>query len=403
MWLLFSAVYVALLGLMDLLVDLIAINYYGVDAVTLGMLSSLWVFVYVVVSRVASRVAENRGSRYLVLASLGTTEVFIYTLLVLKGLHYLFISQAMHSSSVALVRSAVSNSILDNVESEEWNAANKRYFQASLLLEGVIMYLTSWITMYRLVTDLVPWLFVVPGVIAIPLFLLTPRSRFAFSRSLYKTERSINTSLESVSVLNSFGYEPLYIPAKARLFSRIWRSRASLTLSDVLVSTSAFRLGNSYIFTPLTFVFLRVLGINNESILIVYGFSKLLAALTLIALPGEFGRKLTLVALLLRLLAASLIMSALLTHNYELILALTLIYLANIVIDTRLYSMYIDASLASNPATYSIVSEASNFAGALTSGYILMLGGKSVLLAVMTALTLVALRAPLKSRSPERF
>lgn len=399
MWLLFSAVYMALLGLMDLLVDLIAINYYSVDAVTLGILSSLWILVYVVVSRMASRVAESKGSRYLMLASLGTIEVFIYTLLVLKGLHYLFISQVMHSLSVAFARSAVSNSILDNVESEEWNTVNKRYLQASLFLEGVIMYLVSWVTLHRLVADLTPWLFTVSGVIAASLFFLTPSSRFTFSRSLYRTEKSLNTSLESVSILNSFGYEPLYIPAKAKLFSQVWRSRVSLTLGDVLVSKSSFRLGNSYLFTPLTFILIKVLSLNNESILMIYGVSKLLATLALIALPDEFGRRLTSVALLLRLLAASLIISALLTRNYELILALTLIYLVNIMIDTRLYSMYIDASLASNPATYSIVSEASNFAGALTSGYILTLGGTPIMLVVMTMLTLATLRAPLKSES----
>ncbi|MEM0038020.1 MAG: hypothetical protein QXU35_05385 [Zestosphaera sp.] len=396
MWLLLSTMYVAFLGLTDLLVDLVAINYYGIDAVTLGLLSGLWVILYALTSKIASRTAESRGPKTLIMISMLTVQTFIYFLLVLKGIQYLFIAQALHAVSVALAKNAVSIAILDNMDEREWDSVNRRYFQVTLFFEGFLLYITSWFSL-SLVVDSALWFSIVSGVICSLLFYYIPSGRFSLTRSLYRTERSINTSLTAVGILASLGYEPLYIPSKARAFSRVWSSKVALTTADVMFSTSAFKVSNSFLFTPLSFIFIRLLNLSNEVVLTIYGVAKLSAALALTLLPTSFGRNLTLAALILRLLAASLIISAFLTKNYEITLTLALVYLANVIVDSKLYSLYIDASLASSPATYTILSEISSFAGALTSGYVLTLGGMSLLLTTMTALTLVAARAPFKS------
>lgn len=397
-WLLLSTIYIAFLGLVDLLVDLIAINYYSVDAVTLGVLSGLWVLCYTLTSRVASRIAEAKGPKALIMISLLTVQGSIYFLLVLKGIQCLFIAQALHAISVALTKNTVSIAILDNMSDEEWDNANRKYLQITTFFEGLLLYTTSWFPLTQVVNSAL-WFSIAFGVTCLLLLYSLPTSRFSLTRSLYRTEKSINTSLNAVGVLASLGYEPLLIPSKARTFSRIWSSRISLTVADVMFSTSAFKVGNSFLFTPLSYIFIRLLNLSNGVVLTIYGIAKLSAALTLTLLPTSLGRSLTLMALMLRLLATGLIISAFLTESHELILALTLVYLANIVIDSKLYSLYIDASLASNPATYTVISEVSSFVGAVTSGYVLTLGGTPLLLASIATLTLVATRAPLKSRN----
>lgn len=381
-----------------MLVDLIAINYYGVNAVTLGLLSGLWVLFYTLTSNVASRTAEAKGPKIPIMTSLLTVQGFIYFLLVLKGIQYLFIAQALHAISVALTKNSVSIAILDNMSEEEWDNINRRYLQVNMFFEGLLLYTTSWFPLTQVISSAL-WFSIAFGVTCLLLLHSLPTGRFSLTRSLYRTEKSIGTSLSAVSILASLGYEPLFIPSRARTFSRIWSSRISLTVADVMISTSAFKLSNSFLFTPLSYIFIKLLNLSNGAVLAIYGIAKLSAALTLTFLPTYLGRGLTLTALMLRLLAASLIVSAFLTKSYELILALTLVYLANMVIDSKLYSLYIDASLASNPSTYTILSEISNFAGALTSGYVLTLGGTPLLLASISVLTLIVTRAPLKSRN----
>ncbi|MEM4697034.1 MAG: hypothetical protein QW501_01835, partial [Zestosphaera sp.] len=147
MWLLLSSVYVAFLGLSDIVIDLIAVNYYRVNAVTLGLLSSLWIFVYVVASRLASRIAENKGSRPLVVTSVLTTLLLFYFLFTLWDFYYLLISQVLHSLSVALIRNSISITILNSLESEEWDSTNRVFFQFSMFFEGVFLYVTSFFSL----------------------------------------------------------------------------------------------------------------------------------------------------------------------------------------------------------------------------------------------------------------
>lgn len=398
MWLLLSSVYVAFLGLSDIVIDLIAINYYRVNAVTLGLLSSLWIFVYVVASRLASRIAENKGSRPLVVTSVLTTLLLFYFLFTLGDFYYLLISQVLHSLSVALIRNSISITILNSLESEEWDSTNRVFFQFSMFFEGVFLYVTSFFSLASLVNS-VTLLSAAFLTTSIFLLLFMPSSKLSFSRDLFRAEKNINSSLSTVSILSSIGYEPLYTPSKARMLSRMLETRHTLTIGDVLASVAGFRLSNSFFFTPLAFIFLRVLGLSSDSVLAIYGLAKIVASISLSFFPKYLGKKLAMIVLAFRLLIMTLLVSSLLTRSYELIVALTLTYLFNIALDTKLYSLYIEASLASNPSTYSIVSEFSNMVGALMSGYLITLGGLPTTLVSILTTTLVSSRAIIKTGS----
>lgn len=398
MWLLLSSAYIAFLGLCDIAIDLIAINHYRVDAVTLGLFNALWILVYVVASRLASRIAENKGPRPLVIAStLATLLLFIY-LFTFGNLYYLVISQVLHSLSVALIRNSVSITILNSLESEEWDDTNRIFFQLSMFLEGLFLYGTSLFSLTFLINSATAFS-VAFLAMSILLFSSMPPSKLSFSRGLFRTEKNVNSLLSTISILSSVGYEPLYSPPKARMLSLMLETRHTLTVGDVLVSVAGFRLGNSFFFTPLAFVFLRVLGLNSDSVLAIYGIAKIAASISLSFFPSSLSRKLAMIALISRLSVMALLISSLLTSRYELVAALTLTYLFNIALDSKFYSLYIEASLASNPSTYSIVSELSNMVGALTSGYLIALGGLPATLASITVTTLMSSRAIIKTGS----
>lgn len=398
MWLLLSSMYVAFLGLIDVVIDLIAVSYYRVDATTLGLLASLWIFVYAVVSRLASRVAENKGSKPLIVISMPITLTLIAFLFSLGNFYCIIVSQVLHASSVALVRNSISITILNNLESEDWNFANRLFFQLSMFFEGVFLYMTSLLSLAFLIdsASIFSATFLSVGLL---LLLLTPSSKLSFSRDLFRVEKNINSSLSTVNILSSIGYEPLYAPSKARMLSRMLETRNTLSVGDVLTSVIGFRLSNSFFFTPLAFILLRVLGISSESVLAVYGIAKVLASVSLSFFPNNIGRGLAVTTLLLRLLIMALFVSSALTHSYALIIALALTYLFNIALDAKLYSLYIEASLASNPSTYSIMSEFSNMIGSLTSGYLIILGGLTTTLTSITITSLVSLRALIKNNS----
>ena len=396
MWLLLSAIYIAFLGLSDVVIDLIAVNHYRADAVTLGLLSSLWILVYVVASRLTSRVAENKGSKPLMITSIFITLLFFIFLFSLRNFYYLVISQILHSLSVALVRNSVSISILNNLESEDWDKANKVFFQFSMFFEGIFLYMVSLFSLTFLINSVTVFT-VVFLLVGISLVLIIPSSKSSLSRDLFRIEKNIESSLSTISILSSMGYEPLYSPPKARIVSRMLESRNTLTVGDVLVSVAGFRLSNSFFFTPLAFVLLRVLNLSSDSVLAIYGVAKIIASISLSFFPKYLDKKLAMMISMIRILVMSLFVSSFLTRSYELIVALTLTYLFNIVLDAKLYSLYIEASLASNPSTYSIVSEFSNMTGALTSGYLISLGGIPMTIASIAIMTLVSLRAIIKN------
>ncbi|MGC8975862.1 MAG: hypothetical protein ACP5KB_06685, partial [Thermoprotei archaeon] len=359
MWLLLSAIYVAFLGLSDVVIDLIAVNYYRVDVIILGLLNSLWILTYIISSRIASRIAENKGSRPLIVISILAMLSFFVFLFSLGNFYYLIISEILHSLSVALVRNGVSITILNNLESEKWDNANRAFFQSSMFFEGVFLYGTSVITLKSLINS-VTALSAALLAVGVFLLLLMPSSNLSISRDLFRVEKSVNSSLSTISILSSIGYEPLYAPSKARVVSRILESRYTLTVGDVLVSVVGFRLSNSFFFTPLAFILLRILGLSSDSALAIYGVAKIVASISLSFFPNYLSRKLAVTILMVRFLVMALLVSSFLTRSYELIAALTLTYLFNIVLDAKLYSLYIEASLASNPSTYSVVSEFSN-------------------------------------------
>lgn len=398
MWLLLSAIYVAFLGLSDVVIDLIAVNYYRVDVIILGLLNSLWILTYIISSRIASRIAENKGSRPLIVISILAMLSFFVFLFSLGNFYYLIISEILHSLSVALVRNGISITILNNLESEKWDNANRAFFQSSMFFEGVFLYGTSVITLKSLINS-VTALSAALLAVGVFLLLLMPSSNLSISRDLFRVEKSVNSSLSTISILSSIGYEPLYAPSKARVVSRILESRYTLTVGDVLVSVVGFRLSNSFFFTPLAFILLRILGLSSDSALAIYGVAKIVASISLSLFPNYLSRKLAVTILMVRFLVMALLVSSFLTRSYELIAALTLTYLFNIVLDAKLYSLYIEASLASNPSTYSVVSEFSNIVGALTSGYLIALGGLPTTLASILATTLVSLRVIIKTSS----
>ena len=398
MWLLLSAIYVAFLGLSDVVIDLIAVNYYRVDVIILGLLNSLWILTYIISSRIASRIAENKGSRPLIVISILAMLSFFVFLFSLGNFYYLIISEILHSLSVALVRNGISITILNNLESEKWDNANRAFFQSSMFFEGVFLYGTSVITLKSLINS-VTALSAALLAVGVFLLLLMPSSNLSISRDLFRVEKSVNSSLSTISILSSIGYEPLYAPSKARVVSRILESRYTLTVGDVLVSVVGFRLSNSFFFTPLAFILLRILGLSSDSALAIYGVAKIVASISLSFFPNYLSRKLAVTILMVRFLVMALLVSSFLTRSYELIAALTLTYLFNIVLDAKLYSLYIEASLASNPSTYSVVSEFSNIVGALTSGYLIALGGLPTTLASILATTLVSLRVIIKTSS----
>lgn len=398
MWLLLSAIYVAFLGLSDVVIDLIAVNYYRVDVVTLGLLSSLWILTYIIASRIASRIAESRGPRPLITISILTMLPFLAFLFSLGDFRHLIVSQILHSLSVALVRNSVSITILNNLESEKWDNTNRAFFQSSMFFEGVFLYGTSVITLKSLINSVTVFS-VGPLAVGVFLLLLMPSSNLSISRDLFRTEKNINSSLSTISILSSIGYEPLYAPSKARVVSRILESQHTLTVGDVLVSVIGFRLSNSFFFTPLAFIFLRILGLSSDFVLAIYGIAKIVASISLSFFPSYLSKKVATTILMVRFLVTALVLGSFLTRSYELIAALTLTYLFNIVLDAKLYSLYIEASLASNPSTYSVISEFSNIAGALTSGYLIALGGLPATLASIAATTLVSLRVIIKTNS----
>lgn len=215
MWLLLSSVYVAFLGLIDVVIDLIAINYYRVNAATLGLLAGLWVFVYAVVSRLASRVAENKGSKPLIVVSMPITLTLIAFLFSFGDFYHIVVSQVLHAFGVALVRNSVSVTILNSLESEDWNSANRMFFQLSMFFEGVFLYVISSLSLTFLIGSASIFSAAFLSVGLLTLFLM-PSGRFSFSRDLFRVEKNVDSSLSTVSILSSIGYEPLYTPSKAR-------------------------------------------------------------------------------------------------------------------------------------------------------------------------------------------
>lgn len=142
-----STMYIAL-GPTDLLVDLVAIDHYGIDTMTLGILSRLWVLLWALASKIALRTAESRASKTLIITilylcfiylyifylyiSMLAVQTFIHFLLVLKGVHHFFIAQALHAVRAALTKNVVSITILGNMN-EEVRRLSTEYWRISAL------------------------------------------------------------------------------------------------------------------------------------------------------------------------------------------------------------------------------------------------------------------------------
>ncbi|MEM3989437.1 MAG: hypothetical protein QW479_03460, partial [Desulfurococcaceae archaeon] len=153
----------------------------------------------------------------------------------------------------------------------------------------------------------------------------------------------------------------------------------------------SLRIGNEYLFTPLPYFLLKVLGLGIDGALAIYGSAKVIASTALSAIPIDFSEKsrtLLIVSLVVRAVSATALL-CLGPSPTLLSISITLVYLTNVFIDIAIYTAFVNATAGYRTAMYTVLSELASLAGAATSGYIFASTGQLGILTAILLLTIV--------------
>ena len=382
-----------LLGVLDLMVNIVAVRILGFDLVQLGILNAAWTIAVIPSLRHANALSNAGLTRRPVILGLTSLTVFIvllYDTVVSRNILLVYPAYMLHAVAYSYIKTGSQTAVLESYQSSSWSYYSRRLSQFAVLSQGLGLLAVSrvWSGLFQAWNYLVLTLVVL--LVNASLIKMIPQPSLRFERILTRIEQYLKKGLTrihgylTVSSLDYADGEKLNM-----IVGRFLGEGVSIPL--LAIALASFRVGNEYLFTPLPYVFIYFMGLSTQDVIALYGLGMILGFVIMLFMPSDVASK---GALTLSVLAKIAGVVSIVVWRPALMASsslLALIYVSNIVIDTTLYTIYIQATSGSNVGLYSMVAEASSLFGTLTSGLVMVALGLNTTLLVLVALNLVPL------------
>lgn len=390
MQLVFACTYIGLLNVIELVLNLFAVVVLGASAIAIGLLNAVWTIAYIPSAYLASKLSNKGFIKELLMSSVILITSSIAILTKASSIAYLSIGFVAHSVSLATARLAIMTALLEANDSSKWSSVNKRYVQLTALIEGLLLLTISSIG-FKVLLNKLTLLAFITGLLGVTTLATAPKTLLPIERTLTRLEKTLHRILLPARAITALGYQSLYTPAGYYIFQRIWSMEAEASIAPIALSLVSLRISNEYLFTPLPYFLLRVLGLGIDGALAIYGSAKVIASTALSAIPIDFpGRSKALLTASLVVRAASAAILLCLGPSPTLLsISITLVYLTNVFIDVAIYTAFVNATAGYRTAMYTMLSELASLTGATTSGYIFASTGPLGILTAILLLTTV--------------
>jgi len=388
LWFFATACYLALLNVLDIIMNLTGLSIYRFTVVELGVFNAVWTITYIFSVRIATRIADRGEFKKNLALSLALILVSLSTLYYSLASHnkvLLYIAYSAHAVAASSLRVSVFTSILENYESYKWSRVNRRLVQTTLLIEGLVLALLSQIG-FKAVVSGIAYLSAITVVLAVLSLVSIPQPTLLIERILYRIEHSLSRMLLPARAALAADYYSIGVPDKQRIAG--FREKVA-SVGLVLICLVGLRISNEYVLTPLPYHMMNSVGLGIETIMWIYGLAKLVTALLLSSVfagtpsKGYFG-----LALAIRLLS-SMALYTFFDQAFLPVLLLALTLYSNTLVDIALYNLYIEVTYGYGAGYYSLVNEFSGFMGSLTSGLIYLFFGVPAILVLIVLSTMV--------------
>lgn len=390
MQLVFACTYIGLLNVIELVLNLFAVVVLGASAIAIGLLNAVWTIAYIPSAYLASKLSNKGFIKELLMSSVILITSSIAILTKASSIAYLSIGFVAHSISLATARLAIMTALLEANDSSKWSSVNKRYVQLTALIEGLLLLTISSIG-FKVLLNKLTLLAFITGLLGVTTLATAPKTLLPIERTLTRLEKTLHRILLPARAITALGYQSLYTPTGYYIFQRIWSMEAEASIAPIALSLVSLRISNEYLFTPLPYFLLRVLGLGIDGALAIYGSAKVIASTALSAIPIDFpGRSKALLTASLVVRAASAAILLCLGPSPTLLsISITLVYLTNVFIDVAIYTAFVNATAGYRTAMYTMLSELASLTGATTSGYIFASTGPLGILTAILLLTTV--------------
>jgi hypothetical protein len=393
MWLYLAGLSLGFLGVMDLIVNIVAVRVLGFNLVELGILNAAWTIAVIPSLRHANALSNAGLTRRPVILGFTSLVVFIvllYDTVVARNITLVYPAYMLHAVAYSYIKTGCQTAVLEAYRSSSWSYYSRRLSQFAVLSQGVGLLAVSrvWSGLFQAWNYLALSLAIL--LVNASLMMLIPQPSLRFERILTRIEQYLKKGLTrihgylTVSSLDYADGDKLNM-----IVGRFLGEGVSIpVLALALVS---FRVGNEYLFTPLPYVFIYYMGLRTPDVIALYGLGMILGFVIMLVMPSNVASK---GALSLSVLAKIAGVVSIVAWRPALMASsslLALIYVSNIVIDTTLYTIYIQATSGSNVGLYSMVAEASSLFGTLTSGLVMVALGLNTTILVLVALNLAPL------------
>ncbi|WP_440059640.1 hypothetical protein ACSU1N_00325 [Thermogladius sp. 4427co] len=377
MWLFVGGLVLGLFGVLDLLINLVAVRILGFGIVELGVLNAVWTILIIPSLRHANAFSNAGVTKKPVVMSLVFLIVlvaFLYESIELKVPGLIYLAYGLHAISYAYAKTSCQTAVLESFPSDKWPSVNRRLSQTSILFDGVLLIILSKTWPLILLPEYYTF-FSVTAIASLGMLLAAiPQPKYRFERIISRIENYMKRGLTRIHgfvALTSIDYvEKSYLNSIADKYIV-----SGLGLSLILASLASFRVGNEYLFTPLPYIFIILKGLHIRDVLFIYGVSKIISFILLFLIPRNVVSKgMYLVSIILRVLGVVAIMIEAPDPLYASLMLAT-IYVTNLIIDTTLYAHYLETTGGSNIGWYSLTAEFASFIGTLTSGLVFQLVG----------------------------
>ncbi|ADV64912.1 hypothetical protein [Desulfurococcus mucosus] len=390
-----AAFNIGLISVMDLLVNLVAVKYFGFNAVELGILNAAWTLVFIPVVRVADKLSD--AGRVGLLWRLGSFSMILLQALMCLSMWFdekplIYVAYMVHAVLLASTRLAVNTYIFETRSSGEWNNTAVTVSRLRLLFESAILALLAYIGFSSVLSHYIyiAALFTLAHLLGI---LVIHEPALKIERILYRLESTLSRAFIPVKGLLTLSY--LEIGGSTPLPTRIYAAAAAST-GVVVTALIGFRLGNEYLWTPLPYYLTYTLGMGVSSVLLVYGIGRAVAfaLYSMIKSDAVFSRGFFALSMMVRLTALLALINVRETALIGLLLGA--IYLANDIIDSNLFLIFAKSRSGYGVGLYSLIGEAVSLVGSATSGYVFTSLGPLLTIAVTGLLSVLVIPAVLK-------
>jgi len=381
------ALYTALLNFLDALANVLAVAVFNFSVVELGVFNAVWTLAYILPVRAAGFMADRglfkKMSAVSAFATASSTALLALSITA-RSRPLLYTACTVHAVAYAFGVVSVNSCVLEVYDSNLWKAATRRLVTRVLLSEALIYLLASragleWFTGNALAFALIA------AIVSVLYAVSMPQPKLLIERTLYKLEKSFAKLLSSTPL--SLYWIPLNPVEKTWILDK-WFRRGGVTATAALACLAVFRFSNEVLFTPLPAV-LYSQGFSFQSLLLVYGFAKMLATLLVNLTPSNPATKgVVATALLTRVLAAALLYSTAIPASFTPV-PLSALIAANAALSIAIYSLYVEATYGYRTGTYMLVNELAGFTGSLLSGYMISGMGLSAATYTVLASTLI--------------